>query len=116
MENLKDFMLLFRMELNPDYQPSQEELTAMKKSWSNWIGGIAQQARLVSSHQLGFEGNVISNSSEVESGYASEAKKSVSGNLVLKATNLEEATKMAEHCPILGMGGTVEIRNTLNVF
>jgi hypothetical protein len=116
MDDLKDFMLLFRMELNPDYQPSQEELATMKKSWGSWIGGIALQARLVSSHQLGFEGNRISNSEQVEPGYVIEAKKSLSGNLVLKAANLDEATKMAEHCPILKAGGTVEIRSTLNVF
>lgn len=101
------------MELNPGYKPTQEEVAAMKQSWGNWIGGIAQQARLVSSHQLGFEGNVISNSSDLKSGYLLEAKKSVSGNLVLKAGSLEEATKMAELCPILKMGGSVEIRNTL---
>ena len=116
MENLKDFMLLFRMELNPDYQPSQKELATMKRSWGSWIGGIAQQARLVSSHQLGLEGNSISKSQKVKPGFVIEGKKSLSGNLVLKAANLEEATKMAEYCPILEMGGTVEIRSTLNVF
>lgn len=116
MENLKDFMLLFRMELNPNHQPSQAALAAMKQSWGSWIGGIAQQARLVSSHQLGFEGNLISPTSEVKSGYVAEAKKSISGNLVLKAAHLEEATTMASSCPILAMGGTVEIRSTLNVF
>ncbi|MBT31189.1 MAG: hypothetical protein CMO01_16155 [Thalassobius sp.] len=88
----------------------------MKNLWSNWIGGIAQQARLVSSYQLGFEGNTIKNNSEVKPGYLTEIKTSVSGNLVLKAIDLEEATKMAKHSPILEMGGCVEIRNVLTTF
>lgn len=116
MENLKDFMLLFRMELNPNYQPTQEELMGMKKSWGEWIGGIAQKARLVSSHQLGFEGTIIAPNTAPATGFITTEKQAVSGNLVLKATNINEAVEFAQNCPILMAGGTVEIRNTLNVF
>lgn len=45
MENLKDSMLIFRMEIQANYQPNAEEISKMKKSWGNWIGGIAQNAR-----------------------------------------------------------------------
>ena len=116
MENLNDFMLLFRMELNPNYQPSKEELVAMKQAWGSWIGNIGQQARLVSSHQLGFEGKLVSNDSHVNDGIERHDSKSISGNLVLKASDLNEAAEIAKGCPILAMGGTVEVRNTLNVF
>lgn len=116
MENLKNFMLLFRMEMNANYKPSETELVAMKKSWGNWIGGIAQNARLVSSHQLGFEEATISSSGEVQIGFNPTAKKSVSGNMVLKAVDMDEAIKLAQSCPILGAGGNVEIRNVLMNF
>lgn len=116
MENLKDFMLLFRMEFKPKNRPSEEASMAIKKSWGQWIGGIGGKARLVSSHQLGLEGKVMSGGSQVREGFEIKDAQSISGNLVLKATDLEEACEMAKGCPILAVGGTVEIRNTLNVF
>ena len=116
MENLKNFMLLFRMEMNANHKPSETVLVAIKKSWGDWIGGIAQNARLVSSHQLGFEEATISSSGEAISGFISAEKKSVSGNMVLKALDMEEAIKLAQHCPILAAGGSVEIRNVLMNF
>lgn len=115
MENLKDFMLIFRMEINPNYKPSQDELTQMKTAWGGWIGSIAQKARLVSSHQLGFEGKLISNQKNIDP-LSFNNGKSISGNLVLKATDINEATEVAKNCPILVAGGTVEIRSTLTVY
>lgn len=116
MENVKDFMLLFRMELNPAFQPTPEQMQAMKSAWGNWIGGIAQQAKLVSSHQLGYEGIQLTANGNTQSGYAVKEGQSVSGNLVLKAESMAEATEIAKGCPILHMGGTVEVRNTLAIF
>ena len=37
----------------------------------------------------------------------------VAGNMVLKAESLEVASELAKKCPILFMGGTVEVR-TIN--
>ena len=95
MENLQDYMLLFRMELQADYQATREEENAMKKTWGEWIGGIAQSARLVSSHQLGFEGKLISRQKEELAGLHTSNSEAISGNMVLKARNLEEAAATA---------------------
>ncbi len=105
-------MLLFHLELNPHYQPSAEEMQNMKKAWVQWIGRIAQNARLVSSHQLGFESRLLRANEEP----SKLEKLTISGNLVLKATDIEDATHMAKNCPILAAGGQVEIRNTLAIF
>lgn len=90
-------------------------MAVLKNAWTKWIGSIAQDARLVSSHQLGFEGKVISKE-EIQNGFLRELNQSVSGNLVLKANNFEEACETAKSYPILAASGSVEIRNTLNVF
>lgn len=116
MEKLKDFMLLFRMEIQPQLKTSQDELLSIKRAWAEWIGGIARQARLVSSHQLGFEGKTIASLTEISPGIFREVNLAVSGVMVLKAVNLEEAAQMAKNCPILNMGGSVEIRNTLSTY
>jgi hypothetical protein len=116
MEQLKDFMLLFRMEMKADKRPTDVELMAIKRSWGDWIGGIAQQARLVSSHQLGFESRMIHPEGSPASRPMDPQGRSLSGNLVLKATNLEEACDMAQTCPVLRAGGNIEIRDVLTVY
>lgn len=108
-------MLIFRAQLNPNYKPTNEEMMAMKQAWGSWIGGFAQNARLVSSHQLGFQGRVIKGNEIASNGYLKSEEQSISGNLVIKAESIEEAEEMAKGCPILNVGGSVEIRNTLAV-
>ena len=40
-------------------------------------------------------------------------QQTLGGNMVVKANSLEEATTMAKDCPIIKMGGTVEIRSIM---
>ncbi|MEQ8925160.1 MAG: hypothetical protein RLO81_05065 [Fulvivirga sp.] len=116
MENLKDYMLLFRMELKKDVQPTANEIAQIKKSWQDWISQIGSKARLVSSYQLGFESNLLSHHSMPEPSSEKVESKFISGNMVLKAVDLREATEFAKGCPILAAGGSVEVRNTLNAY
>ena len=116
MEKLKDYMFLFRMELNSTTEPSEADLINMKQAWTTWIGGIAQHARLVSAHQLGLEGTILKAGIKNQTGYYQLEKQGISGNYLVKATGIEEASAMAAGCPVLDMGGTVEVRNTLTVF
>ena len=112
MKNLNEFMLLFRLEPN-DEEPTPEQLRAMHEHWGKFIGGIASQAKLVSTTRLGYEGNLINAELRVIKGIAISDDKTLSGNMVLKASSLEEATDMAKGCPILNMGGTVEVRSLI---
>ncbi len=113
MAELKDFMFIFRYEPIENYQPSPEEMAQEEKDWCTFISGIAGQAKLVSVHQLGFEGmQVSSDASEKDSIYVAD-KKTVGGTMVVKATNIEEATMLSKQCPILKIGGTVEVRSII---
>ena len=112
MENLQDFMLLFRMKPS-NQQPTAEQLTAMQQQWGIFIGGIAAQAKLVSTSRLGFDGNLIDKGMSVSSGINIANNETLSGNMVIKATTLNEATEIAKGCPVLAMGGSVEVRNII---
>ncbi len=109
METLQEFMLLFRMEPSNE-QPTQEQLQEMEKQWGQFIGNIAMQGKLVSTYQLGFEGNKISSYQTIDNGFLVAENQMLAGNMVLKANSLEAATDLAKNCPILFMGGTVEVR------
>lgn len=110
MTNSKEFMLLFRFEPTNE-QATPEQLEEMHKSWGEFIGNIAMQGKLVSTHQLGFEGVVITaNQSTTTSIYVAEGQ-TLGGNMILKADSIEAASELAKRCPILYMGGTVEVRD-----
>lgn len=105
------FMMVFRFTPNPAYKPTENELKEMKKDWGGFIGNLAKTEKLVSTHQLGFEGKQISADKSVQDGMRMDDSQTISGNMIVKAESLDEATDLAKHCPILKMGGSVEVRN-----
>ncbi len=105
-----EFMLVFRYEPNNNYQPTEAEMNEMHQQWGAFIGNIAIQEKLVSTHQLSFEGKqIFANKSVVEGIYISDHQ-TVGGNMIVKANSIDEAVEMAKNCPVLLMGGTVEVR------
>jgi hypothetical protein len=113
MVQTNEFMLLFRFEPSNDYQPTAAELALMQQQWGAFIGQIASQEKLVSTYQLGFEGQQIAPDLSVSEGLYVASKQTLAGNMVVRAGSLDEAVEMAKGCPILFMGGTVEVRNIL---
>ncbi|MCI5054756.1 MAG: YciI family protein [Flavobacteriales bacterium] len=113
MENVNEFMLMFRFTPNFDYQPTQEELSDMRNQWGEFIGNVVMQEKLVYTHQLGFEGKKVNSDLTVKDEIVIENNFTLGGNMVVKANSIEEATEIAKGSPILKMGGTVEIRNII---
>ena len=105
-------MLLFRYEPSNE-ESTQEQLQEMHKLWGEFIGGIAMQGNLVSTHQLGFEGKKVLPDLSTKDGFHISEKQIIGGNMILKAESLESATELAKNSPILKMGGTVEVRNII---
>jgi hypothetical protein len=110
MVQKNEFMLVFRYEPNNSYQPTEAEMNEMHQQWGAFIGNIAIQEKLVSTHQLGFEGKQIFADKSVSEGIHISDKQTLGGNMVVKANTIDEAVEMAKSCPILLMGGTVEVR------
>lgn len=104
-------MLVFRYEPSPNYQPTQTEMTEMHQQWGAFIGNIAIQEKLVSTHQLGFEGKQILANKSVVDGIHIADKQTLGGNMIVRANTFDEAVELAKDCPILLMGGTVEVRD-----
>ncbi|NJN34209.1 MAG: hypothetical protein HC817_08145 [Saprospiraceae bacterium] len=111
MTESTEFMLLFRFEPNASYQPTETEMAESHQAWGQFIGKLAMEERLVSTHQLGFSGKQIFADSSVHEGINIAEKLTLGGNLILKASNLDQAVELAKSCPILAMGGTVEVRD-----
>ena len=111
MTQEQQYMMIFRYTPNSEYRPSPEEQAEMHQAWGRFIGNIAISEKLVSTHQLGFEGSRIHSDLSVEEGIYIAESKTLGGNMIVRAYSLEEATEMAKGCPILSMGGEVEVRS-----
>ena len=112
---MKDFLLVFRNDFNAAPRTatgSPEEMQAEMKKWMDWIGGIAAQNKLVDrGNRLGSEGKVVKSGNVVTDGPYMETKELIGGYSIIKANSYAEAVEMAKGCPILKVGGNVEVRD-----
>jgi hypothetical protein len=113
MTTTNEFMLVFRLEPNFDYQPTAEELGQMQQQWGAYFGGLAEQGKFVSTNQLGFEGVQVFADKTTRDGIHIAEKQTLGGNVIIKADSMDEAIEIAKKSPILLMGGNVEVRNIL---
>ena len=113
MNSSNEFMLMFRFAPNFDRQPTPEELAEMQSQWGQYIGGLVAQEKLVNTHRLSFEGKKVTAALSVHDGVVMEENTTLSGNMVVRANSLDEATEIAKGSPILKAGGTVEVRSIL---
>ena len=112
---MKDFMMLFHSEANPNMEPTPEEIEAEIKDWQDWIGGIGAQGKLKNPGEaLGFEGKTMHADGSVTDGPYAEVKEIVGGFIIVSAENIDEATELAKGCPGLSNGGKVEIRDVMD--
>jgi hypothetical protein len=82
--------------------------------WRDWMGGIAAQNKLASpGNRLGFEAKVLKPNDVITDGPYVEMKEMVSGYILVKADTIEEAVEHAKGCPILKVGGSVEVRSII---
>ena len=108
-------MMIFRNDYNPSFKPSPGQMQASIKQWQDWIGGIAAQGKFISTNRLGFEGKTLKPNNVIADGPYAEVKEIVGGYILVKANSIDEAMKLAEGCPILNIGGHVEVRNVLKI-
>lgn len=108
---MKDFLFVFRADYNTMPKSSPEEMQAMTKCWMDWIGGIAAQNKLTDrGNRLYPSGKVLKAGSVIADGPYTEIKEAILGYSIVKADSIEEATELAKGCPVLTIGGNVEVR------
>ena len=112
---MKDFMLLFHSEANPDFNPTPEQIQAEVKAWQDWMGGIGAKGKLKNPGEaLGYEGKTVHADGSITDGPYASMKEIVGGFIVVSAESIEEAAQLSKGCPALANGGKVEIRDIMN--
>jgi hypothetical protein len=110
---MQEFMMIFRMAPMGNFQPTPEQMQESVRQWQDWIGGIAAQGKFSSTNQLGFNGKTLNPDGIVTDGPYAEVKEVVGGYIIVKADNLDAAVALAHGCPILALGGKVEVRDLM---
>ncbi|MBV4358953.1 YciI family protein [Pinibacter aurantiacus] len=114
---MKEFLLIFRRDfITKEEQPSPEQIQNMMKPWQDWMGSLAAQNKLASSgNRLASDGRVVKSDKIVTDGPYVEIKEAVGGYIVVKANDLDEAAELAKGCPVLNIGGNVEVRGLVGM-
>ena len=108
---MKNFLLVFRGDFANRPKPSPEEMQASMKQWMDWVGGIAAQNKLADrGSSLASGGKVVRAGNVISDGPYTEVKEILGGYTIVKADSLEEAAELSRNCPVLLMGGNVEVR------
>ena len=111
---MNEFMMIFR-STPMDMQMTPEQIQANIKLWQDWIGGIAAQGKFVSTNQLSSEGKTLKPNNVITDGPYAEVKEIIGGYVIVQTETLDDAMKLAEGCPILQVGGHVEVRTLIKM-
>jgi len=112
---MDEFLLIFRRAfMSPENQPAPDKLQESIKKWQDWFGSIAAQDKLVRPLQRwDLEGRLVNKDRETTNGPFAEIKESIGGMILIRAKDYNEAEEIAKGCPILELGGNVEIRKAV---
>lgn len=111
MGNLKEYMLIFRIS-QTGYPITKENDAILNKQWKKFIAMIAAQVKLINISRLSAEGLLLSEHSVENKPFNADGLL-ISGYLTMKSENIEDVILIAKKCPILLVGGTVEVRETI---
>ena len=106
---MSDFTYLFRGRKTSG---SPEEMQKHIEKWVAWFKELGATGRLKDpGRPLEGTGKVVSGSQKVvKDGPYAEAKDVVSGYITIEADDISQAVELSKSCPILEVGGSVEVR------
>src|SRR5215471_19103951 len=107
--SMSEFTYLFRgRQRDVSAELSQKHM----EKWVAWFKELGAKGYMKDpGHPLDFTGKVVKGSHKtVTDGPYAEAKDLVGGYIVIEANDLAHAAEISKGCPILEVGGSVEVR------
>lgn len=114
---MKTYMVLFR-EPDGRLEPhTTGEIKEHREKWAIWQNELITKGLLISGNALTLNGAVIglhAKGQPVSNGpYYVHQTEIVGGYLVIKATDIDEATAAIKTCPVFDFGSFAEIREVM---
>lgn len=106
---MSDFTFLYR---GRDTTASPEQMQKTMEKWRAWFKELGEKGHLKDiGHPLEHTGKVVKGKQKsVTDGPFAEAKDVVGGFSLIQARDLNHAVELSKDCPILEVGGSVEVR------
>jgi len=94
-----------------DESQSPEQMQEHMDAWGVWMGGLAQDGKLVGGQPLMNPGKTLTEKgTKVTDRPLAEGKELVGGYILVKADNLDEAAGLAQGCPGFEHDCSIEVR------
>jgi len=108
---MEKFILLFRGSDVYEANQSPEALQNLTVKMIDWVGGLVQNNKHVSSERWQRTGKKVSGSCKiVNDNPFGEAQEIIGGCTIVLAKDFDEAIEIAKACPILETNANIEIR------
>jgi len=105
------FLFIYRSNKDIRESLSPEEMQKTHQKWQAWIAEGFQKGWLLDAgNGLKTEGRVVNAKKVITDGPFVESKDVVGGYAIVQTDTIDAAAEFAKGCPILLMGGTVEVR------
>nr|WP_299175153.1 YciI family protein [uncultured Allomuricauda sp.] len=96
---MQEFLLLIHGSGYKDESP--EMLKKHLDRYFNWMNGLVEKGNFVKGHRLDNSGNfLVDKDTVVSDGPFLEPKEIIGGYILIKANDLDMATKIAQSCPL----------------
>jgi len=107
---MEDFALIFRKPGADPRELPEAEVKQNIEKWTAWFNSIAAEGKLTELLlRLDRSGKVLKANGVITEGPFVEIRERLLGVIVISANSLDEAIETARGCPILHLGGSVEV-------
>jgi hypothetical protein len=108
---MEKFMLIVREDLKRIGRLKPEDRFSEGPNMSGWIKSLVESGNYISGEPLAITGRYVTQHEVMTDGPFIEAKEGISGYDIILAENLEQATAIAQRCPMVLQGFAIrEVR------
>lgn len=111
---MKEFALIFRQSNIAESRPSPQQI----QERMNWLAGVIAAGKLANKGNSlsATEAKTVKREDIVIDGPFTEIKEFISGFIIVKTETLDEAVELAKTNPVLKTGGSVEVREVIQLY
>jgi len=112
---MSEFVFLYRGGERPTGSP--EQMQQQMQKWMGWMKELADKGHIKDpGHPLDHTGKLVTGRPKaITDGPFAEAKDVVGGYTLVNARDLGHAAELTSGCPILEIGGSVEVRPVMQM-
>jgi hypothetical protein len=112
---MSEFVFLYRGGERPTGSP--EQMQQQMQKWMGWMKELTEKGHIKDpGHPLERTGKLVTGKSKaITDGPFAEAKDIVGGYTIVQARDLGHAAELTSGCPILDIGGFVEVRPVMQM-